>query len=107
MSDDGGGLVLKALSFVKDFVSKGQGGLTYSSDQVKYPGDLAQVPDDAVLKTQQVAFIHKTGSLYASDEITFFVHGNFTAYSQSIEDDPNSCLLYTSPSPRDRTRSRM
>lgn len=91
--DDGGGFVLKALSFVKDFVSKGQGGLTYISDQVKYPGDLAQVPDDAVLKTQQVAYIHKLGSLYASDDITFFVHGNFRAYSQSIEDDPNSIVM--------------
>ena len=27
--------------------------------------------------------------------------------SSIVENDSNSCLLYTSPSPRDRTRSRM
>ena len=27
--------------------------------------------------------------------------------ASAIMNDPNTCLLYTSPSPRDRTRSRM
>ena len=27
--------------------------------------------------------------------------------SKKKQNDPNTCLLYTSPSPRDRTRSRM
>ena len=29
------------------------------------------------------------------------------AFIKDIPEDPNTCLLYTSPSPRDRTRSRM
>ena len=29
------------------------------------------------------------------------------ALEQGLTDHPNTCLLYTSPSPRDRTRSRM
>jgi len=32
---------------------------------------------------------------------------NVTANARTIDDIPQSCLLYTSPSPRDRTRSRM
>ena len=41
----------------------------------------------------------------------FFDNGNFTEVASNIEtSDPlgfKDCLLYTSPSPRDRTRSRM
>ena len=37
------------------------------------------------------------------EEITFFSHGTTVATNALIQD----CLLYTSPSPRDRTRSRM
>ena len=38
-----------------------------------------------------------------------YITSGYTATSQSEDgvNDPNSCLLYTSPSPRDRTRSRM
>ncbi len=91
MAEDGG-IALQAISVLKDFVSKGQGGLTYSSDQITYPKDLAQVPEDASPKTQAVASIGKLGSLYASDNITFLVHGDFRAYDQTIEDDPNSIV---------------
>src|ERR1035437_5340155 len=91
MSDDG--LALKAISVLKDFISKGQGGLNYTSDQITYPNDLGQVPGDVYSKTRQVTFIHKTGSLYASDEITFVMHGEFRAYDQPIENDPNSIVM--------------
>ena len=33
--------------------------------------------------------------------------GEVMQYFGFDEDEPNACLLYTSPSPRDRTRSRM
>jgi hypothetical protein len=51
-----------------------------------------------------------------SNLIALFLERNFTALTSSIDsiivdvtysDDFISCLLYTSPSPRDRTRSRM
>ena len=38
---------------------------------------------------------------HTSDEHPWFIE------SKSSKDNPKSCLLYTSPSPRDRTRSRM
>ena len=31
----------------------------------------------------------------------------FKEYFKGYKEDPKDCLLYTSPSPRDRTRSRM
>ena len=34
-------------------------------------------------------------------------HREYEALQKEITDTPNTCLLYTSPSPRDRTRSRM
>ena len=38
-----------------------------------------------------------------SDEYT----GKVKIVKVNVDDNPQSCLLYTSPSPRDRTRSRM
>ena len=37
----------------------------------------------------------------------YFQTGSIVGRSLTQDGDPNSCLLYTSPSPRDRTRSRM
>jgi hypothetical protein len=89
---DESNIALEAISVVKDFVSKGQGGLNYSSDQITYPRDLAQVPEDANSKEVMVANVHKAGSLYASDELTFSVYGQFRAYDQTIIDDPNAIV---------------
>jgi hypothetical protein len=90
---DESGVALKAISVLKDVVSKGQGGLAYTSDQITYPNDLGQVPDDAFPKTQNVASMSKPASLYAGDSITFEVHGEFRAYDQLILDDPNSIVM--------------
>ena len=38
---------------------------------------------------------------------TGFSHGTVTVISEDIPYQITTCLLYTSPSPRDRTRSRM
>ena len=46
----------------------------------------------------------------ALDKLNYFVENNLSDYSKLRNFDfgpENSCLLYTSPSPRDRTRSRM
>ena len=42
-------------------------------------------------------------------EIETLKAGKIRAYDNGVEDGKksNTCLLYTSPSPRDRTRSRM
>ena len=53
--------------------------------------------------TQPGVFIGISGSGTPSPRVGFF-NGNTT---QNWEIDNYSCLLYTSPSPRDRTRSRM
>ena len=39
--------------------------------------------------------------------VTPWVDGKYVLGVQLLETIPDSCLLYTSPSPRDRTRSRM
>ena len=49
-------------------------------------------------------------SIKASSEIgghLMSAHIHFTGTVKKIVEKSNSCLLYTSPSPRDRTRSRM
>ena len=52
-------------------------------------------------------------STKAASDVYTPVSGEITDTNQSIVDDPSKinqdpdCLLYTSPSPRDRTRSRM
>ena len=47
----------------------------------------------------------KTGALFAQGIASYFENKNKTAAAKKKKDD--ACLLYTSPSPRDRTRSRM
>jgi hypothetical protein len=85
-------LVLKGISIVKDVISKGQGGVSYTSDQITYPHDLERVDEDVVSKMNAVASIGKTGALF-SDAISFYVHGEFRAYDQPIENDPNSLVM--------------
>ena len=57
-------IALKAISIVPNIISKGQDGVSYTSDQITYPSDLAAVPDDAYHKIGIVAGIGKSGSLY-------------------------------------------
>ena len=40
-------------------------------------------------------------------DVTRWYFGGLTNEMMAAMDDPRICLLYTSPSPRDRTRSRM
>ena len=43
----------------------------------------------------------------AAKYVPFVVIGDMVYVSGQISQDAGGCLLYTSPSPRDRTRSRM
>ena len=45
-------------------------------------------------------FQHKTGHLH-------YISYGLTELYKKESDDPHTCLLYTSPSPRDRQKSRM
>jgi hypothetical protein len=95
MAEEGGvgaGLVLKEISVLKDMVDKGQGGISYTSDQITYPKDLERVDDTIYSRTQPIASIHKSGYVYHSDDIVFYVHGEFRAYDQLILNDPNSVV---------------
>ena len=42
-----------------------------------------------------------------SEAIALFLNDSKQAFIRHTPNTPNTCLLYTSPSPRDRTRSRM
>ena len=52
-------------------------------------------------------FLYRSNLLGSDLRITNYGGGNTSC--KTIEKDPltNNCLLYTSPSPRDRTRARM
>ena len=54
----------------------------------------------------------KTAALHALEDIGFYCIDNLPLgillhFSDYLIQQPDGCLLYTSPSPRDRTRSRM
>lgn len=92
-----GPLVLKAIQIYRQIVGTSESGLTWSSDQITYPADLAGqiLPDDAYDNSRSAAFIHKSGGmdgLFADDNMNFTVHGNFRPYSQVVEDDPASVV---------------
>ena len=86
---DGGDILSTTVSVLKDMVNQGQGGITYTSDQITYPSDLDNVAD-AVTGRQTVAYIYKNGSFYEDDAITFMLHGEFRAFEQLVEGDPSS-----------------
>ena len=54
------------------------------------------------LEFADTSFIHRELQVKTPKDINFNAHPNFL-----YQYFPGSCLLYTSPSPRDRTRSRM
>ena len=74
--------------------------------------DLLSIPD-MYQKTPQPSQSHTKRTTSARAGITDFVWswGNITplysALSEFQKEQGYTCLLYTSPSPRDRTRSRM
>jgi hypothetical protein len=87
-----GDIALKAISIIPKINSQGQDGVSYTSDQITYPSDLAVVPGDAYPKIGSVAEIFKLGSLYHRDTFEFNLRGEFRPYDQLIEDDPNSVV---------------
>ena len=55
-------------------------------------------------RTSMVFIIHQADLMAARIE---FEHVWLSKFNEEVLDKPKACLLYTSPSPRDRTRSRM
>ena len=55
-----------------------------------------------------LAAISESGSFTSAADSLGTVQSNISAQLKSLEDElDTTCLLYTSPSPRDRTRYRM
>ena len=86
-------------------------GITdYAQDQL---GDIVyiELPNKGdILSTGSEAAVIE--SVKAAGEIKAAIGGEVLAVNAALEDKPEAvnidpCLLYTSPSPRDRTRSRM
>jgi hypothetical protein len=82
--------VLQSISVLRDINSNSQSGVSYTSDQVTYPHDLPQVPEDAYWHERPALLVHHQGYVYNNDQISFAVRGNFRAFDQTIEGDPNS-----------------
>ena len=53
------------------------------------------------------AVIHTVGSIYSPLQFATAIEPWILAFALSFSSTVLACLLYTSPSPRDRTRSRM
>jgi hypothetical protein len=81
---------MKTLSVLRDLNSASQDGVSYTSDQATYPHDLERVPEDAYWHEKSALYVHKQGYAYQDDQISFAVRGNFRAFDQLIEGDPNS-----------------
>ena len=64
------------------------------------PGECHDSPIGDICEGQECGYHNVTEAKIRAP--SFHVMGTTCA-----ENDPNGCLLYTSPSPRDRTRSRM
>ena len=60
-------------------------------------------PKDGVSKVQELQMTTQTGD----NTHVIAIDGNFDDAQTNVKHMFNDCLLYTSPSPRDRTRSRM
>ena len=56
-------------------------------------------------ETKEISRHHKIN--VSTSGLISLLGGKWTTYRKMAEDAINTCLLYTSPSPRDRTRSRM
>ena len=65
--------------------------------------DLNLVEASKALKNKKISSLELTNAYLKSIRDT----SSLGAYLEIVEDKAISCLLYTSPSPRDRTRSRM
>ena len=90
-----------SLSFYKNdkrHVSANIGGLEIHNFYIPSGGDIPDV-------TLNDKFLHKLEYLKILDE--WFLNNRNTKDKILLAGDLNICLLYTSPSPRDRTRSRM
>ena len=82
--------------------------LSYAKDVKKefmnqYISELREVIEAKTLVTKTPEF----GRLVCKAEIAILSKQEYLDLRTSAEYQTNSCLLYTSPSPRDRTRSRM
>ena len=75
-----------------------------------YPGGAALHIYDAIYRQEEVVHLlvrHEQAAVHAADGFSRATGEVGTALVTSGPGATNACLLYTSPSPRDRTRSRM
>ena len=102
---DAGGDVVNTASAESDEVT------TPVTDTVTTPVDPAAPALDIVKTLTNNADEDSSGSVSIGDTLTYTIvatnSGNFDQNNVDVTDNLITCLLYTSPSPRDRTRSRM
>ena len=95
------GLVLGGVSIVQSQVNASNGGLTYSSDQITYPKDLARV-EGLAHKELEIAHFFSPGD-FVDNDTTLKLHGDFTpnpeatpAMANVYIDLANTTTYYTS-----------
>ena len=88
-----------------DSVEWAQGMLEHYS-----PGDIHEMPDYGITLQIVSGDTARCISVYDHGHCMFMLHMVITTFKQAgltLEVDPYTCLLYTSPSPRDKRQSRM
>ena len=80
---------------------------TDTSIKLRYENDTYSMTSGPTPLPEQKAYFHTPGDYQNKPLKTVYLHLYSSGRTSGTVADPISCLLYTSPSPRDRTRSRM
>ena len=79
-------------------------------NDIRRPNKGKELSFTSVSKGFQLQYEHPNGKLYQGNSIDWLASLDDASVDLVFADPPynvKNCLLYTSPSPRDRTRSRM
>ena len=109
----GGGARSNMFKVTCNFPSYAQGDVELSSFMIKgaqFPSSVV-APVPVLFRGRQLQLAgdrtFEPVSLTVINDTGFEVRNSFERWMNGINEHNNNCLLYTSPSPRDRTRSRM
>jgi hypothetical protein len=89
---EGTDVVLKGVEVLSKMSSRDQDGIIWSTQHITYPRGLDRVDDDVFSRMQLVLSIFNSSPFFESDDIAFYMKGEFRAYEQLILNDPNSIV---------------
>ena len=90
-----------------DAISNNAVNLGSLLSNIKAPSETASTSDAKAVSKVAIVALPKTNVKESSQEMREAAETAMKDIQHFISSQARSCLLYTSPSPRDRTRSRM